>query len=219
MEHTRQQEWEQPEAPQLHWIDGLKVQWLHIQTHFSVNICKDLFIYLFVCLFIWWVHCSCLQTHQKRASDPITDGCEPQFGCWELNLEPLEQQQSVLLTTELFLQPLVLPSFLLLLFFRDRVSLYSPGCPGTHFVDQAGLKVRNPPDSASWVLRLKACATIPHMLLSWSWPPHAFCDSMWDQDTQLMEQIKKKNLYICLIQIGTKTTCKIKSHPFSLHWT
>jgi hypothetical protein len=23
--------------------------------------------------------------------------------------------------------------------FRDRVSLYSPGCPGTHFVDQAGL--------------------------------------------------------------------------------
>jgi hypothetical protein len=21
------------------------------------------------------------------------------------------------------------------LFFRDRVSLYSPGCPGTHFVD------------------------------------------------------------------------------------
>jgi hypothetical protein len=24
-------------------------------------------------------------------------------------------------------------------FFRDRVSLCSPGCPGTHFVDQAGL--------------------------------------------------------------------------------
>jgi hypothetical protein len=33
-------------------------------------------------------------------------------------------------------------------FFRDRVSLYSPGCPGTHFVDQAGLKLRNPPASA-----------------------------------------------------------------------
>jgi hypothetical protein len=26
------------------------------------------------------------------------------------------------------------------LVFRDRVSLYSPGCPGTHFVDQAVLK-------------------------------------------------------------------------------
>ena len=27
-----------------------------------------------------WVHCCCLQTHQKRASDPITDGCEPPCG-------------------------------------------------------------------------------------------------------------------------------------------
>ena len=51
--------------------------------------------------------------------------------------------------------------FLLLLVFRDRDSLYSPGCPGTHFVDQAGLKLRNPPVSASRVLGLKACATTP----------------------------------------------------------
>jgi hypothetical protein len=29
------------------------------------------------------------------------------------------------------------------LFFWDRVSLYSPGCPGTHFVDQAGIKLRS----------------------------------------------------------------------------
>ena len=33
--------------------------------------------------------------------------------------------------------------------FRDRVSLYSSGCPGAHFVDQAGLELRNPPASAS----------------------------------------------------------------------
>jgi hypothetical protein len=45
------------------------------------------------------------------------------------------------------------------LVFRDRVSLYSPGCPGTHFVDQAGLELRNPPASASRVLGLKACTT------------------------------------------------------------
>jgi hypothetical protein len=38
--------------------------------------------------------------------------------------------------------------------FRDRVSLCSPGCPGTHSVDQAGLELRNPPVSASPVLRL-----------------------------------------------------------------
>jgi hypothetical protein len=48
---------------------------------------------------------------------------------------------------------------LVLVFFRDRVSLYSPGCPGTHFVDQAGLEIRNLPASASRVLGLKACAT------------------------------------------------------------
>jgi hypothetical protein len=47
------------------------------------------------------------------------------------------------------------------LVFRDRVYLYSPGCPGTHFVDQAGLELRNPPASASRVLGLKACTTTP----------------------------------------------------------
>ena len=54
-----------------------------------------------------------------------------------------------------------IPSFLSLsfFFFRDWVSLYSPGCPGTHFVDQAGLELRNPPASASQVLGLKACTT------------------------------------------------------------
>jgi hypothetical protein len=53
-------------------------------------------------------------------------------------------------------------SFLLFFFFflvfRDRVSLYSPGCPRTHSVDQADLELRNPPASASQVLELKVCA-------------------------------------------------------------
>jgi hypothetical protein len=47
------------------------------------------------------------------------------------------------------------------LYFWDRVSLYSPGCPGTHFVDQAGLKLRNLSASASRVLGLKECTTTP----------------------------------------------------------
>jgi hypothetical protein len=51
--------------------------------------------------------------------------------------------------------------FVLFCFLRDRVFLCSPGCPGTHFVDQAGLELRNPPASASRVLGLKACATMP----------------------------------------------------------
>jgi hypothetical protein len=52
-------------------------------------------------------------------------------------------------------------SVCLFLFFQDRVSLCSPGCPGTHFVDQADLELRNLPASASQVLGLKACATTP----------------------------------------------------------
>jgi hypothetical protein len=42
--------------------------------------------------------------------------------------------------------------FFFFLVFLDRVSLYSSGCPGTHFVDQAGLELRNLPASASRVL-------------------------------------------------------------------
>jgi hypothetical protein len=63
------------------------------------------FIYLFqVCEYY-----SCLQTHQKRASDPTTEGC----GCWELNSGPLEEQ-SALLTTETSLQSLPFFFFMLL---------------------------------------------------------------------------------------------------------
>ena len=37
----------------------------------------------------------------------------------------------------------------LFFFFQNRVSLCSPGCPGTHCVDQADLELRNLPASAS----------------------------------------------------------------------
>ena len=33
--------------------------------------------------------------------------------------------------------------FVCLFVFQDRVSLYSPDCPGTHSVDQASLELRN----------------------------------------------------------------------------
>ena len=51
------------------------------------------------------------------------------------------------LEPELLSFPTVVSLFLFLFFSRDRVSLCSPGCPGTHSVDQAGF--RNPPASAS----------------------------------------------------------------------
>ena len=33
---------------------------------------------------------------QKRAWDPIGDGCEPPCGCWGLNSGPLEEQSGAL---------------------------------------------------------------------------------------------------------------------------
>ena len=47
--------------------------------------------------------CAC---RPERAPDLITDGCEPPYGCWELNSRPLEEQ-AMLLTTEPSLQPLI----------------------------------------------------------------------------------------------------------------
>jgi hypothetical protein len=54
------------------------------------------FVFRFIYL-LYVVHCSCLQTLQKRESDLVTDGCELLCGYWELNSGPLE---SVLLTTQ-----------------------------------------------------------------------------------------------------------------------
>jgi hypothetical protein len=62
-----------------------------------------LVLFCFV-LFYVWVHCYCLHAHQKRTSNPSTDGCKPPCGCWKLNSGPLVEQ-SVLLTTEPSLQP------------------------------------------------------------------------------------------------------------------
>jgi hypothetical protein len=64
--------------------------------------------------------------------------------------------------------------YLFVCLFRDRVSLWRPGCPGTHSVDQAGLELRNPPASASRVLGLKVCITMPGpqvFLIGWGNSP------------------------------------------------
>ena len=49
---------------------------------------------IFIC-FIWVF---CLHSHQKKTSNPITDGCEPPCECWRLNSRPLKEHP-VLLTT------------------------------------------------------------------------------------------------------------------------
>ena len=41
-------------------------------------------------LFVYYIY-SILSARQKRDPDRITDGCEPPYGCWELNSGPLEE--------------------------------------------------------------------------------------------------------------------------------
>jgi hypothetical protein len=71
-------------------------------------------------LFNVYKHTVAVFRHQKRASNPITDGCEP-HGFWELNSGPLEELS---VTTEPTLQP-ALSQFLRVLFsgFLSRVLL------------------------------------------------------------------------------------------------
>jgi hypothetical protein len=49
--------------------------------------------------------------------------------------------------------------FFCLFFFEARFLYIALAVLETHFVDQAGLKFRNPPASASHMLGLKACTT------------------------------------------------------------
>jgi hypothetical protein len=56
------------------------------------------------------------------------------------------------------------------------LSLCSPGCPGTHSVDQAGLKLRNPPASASQNAGIKSVchhclegAALIKKTFNWGW--------------------------------------------------
>ena len=49
------------------------------------------------------IHCRCLQTHQKRASDLIKRWLSATMCCWDVNSRPSEEQ-SVLVTTEPSLQ-------------------------------------------------------------------------------------------------------------------
>jgi hypothetical protein len=82
----------------------------------------------------------------------FSQSLENQFNSWPLCLQvpPLVHFPHCFLLSFFLLFSFLFFSFFF--FFGNRVSLYSPGCPGIHFVDQAGL--RNPPASA-----LKACAT------------------------------------------------------------
>jgi hypothetical protein len=63
--------------------------------------------------------------------------------------------------------------FIYFLVFRDRVSLCSPGCPGTHSVDQAGLELR----SACLYLPSAGIKGVRHHCPTRAFLLHLFCVS------------------------------------------
>ena len=109
-------------------------------------------------------HCSCLQKHQKKASDLLTDSCEPPCACWLLNSGPTEEQ-SVLLPTKPSRQPrqfyfsrqgfsacpelrsacLCLHYYCILIGLFLRQNLMQPRLPQTYFVAEACFELPPPP--------------------------------------------------------------------------
>jgi hypothetical protein len=115
-----------------------------------------IFIY-FLC--VWMLSCSA-NRGEKRASDSQHLELQTVISSWwVLGTQVIIPKPSITFFVVVF-------CLFVLFCFRDRVSLCSPGCPGTHFVDQAGLELRNPPASASQVLGLKACATTALLSIS-----------------------------------------------------
>jgi hypothetical protein len=96
------------------------------------------------------------------------------------------------MTKATLIRTFVLFCFVFVVFvFQDRVSLCSPGCPGTHSVDQAGLELRNLLASASQVLGLKACATTAWLRTAFNWG--------WLTDSEVQSII---------IKVGSMAVCR-----------
>lgn len=51
------------------------------------------FKFIYSCILYIWV--LCIPAHQKKETNPITYGCEPSGGFWELNTGLLEEQSSI----------------------------------------------------------------------------------------------------------------------------
>jgi hypothetical protein len=139
---------------------------LHLGTyHFSSSTCTptdwNLLDVLLSAIFSGSSASSTWRNHQgNRVVSIVSREKQTGFHLWDMtglfgDLQPLWSTFVHLIAaiTTFFLL------FFVFVFSRDRISLYCPGCPRTHFVDQAGLELRNPP--ASGVLGLKTCATSP----------------------------------------------------------
>ena len=106
--------------------------------------------------------------------------------------------------------------FVYVFWFFETGFLCSPGCSGTHFVDQAGLELRNLPASASQVLGLKECATMPGLNRefiteeSWVDKKHLKKSSLVSREIKIKMTLK---LYFTSIRMA-----KIKNSGDSTCW-
>ena len=89
------------------WVLGIKLKFsaTAMSSFFSFFLFLSFPFFLsfsffrFIYLFYVYEYNVIVFRYQKRASDPIIGGCEPPYGCWELNSGHLEEQ-SVLLNNE-----------------------------------------------------------------------------------------------------------------------
>jgi hypothetical protein len=134
---------------QPHWVCGLQ-HGSHIQTPIPETIEDTL-----LCLQTGAKHECPLRdpNHQLTQTEAYTHSTPTAKQLIELG----DSSSSSFFLSSSFLFPFSF--FFFFFFFRDRVSLYSPSCPGTYFVDQTSLELKNLPVSTSQVLRLKACVT------------------------------------------------------------
>ena len=119
------------------WHEGWELNSCPLKENSPYSFC--FFVFLFFNIYLFYV---------KRAWDPIIDGYKSPCSCWELNSWPLEEQL-VLLTTELSLQPQSVfltpePSLQTFLFFflvRWGFTLYLTQAGFELCASQDGLKV------------------------------------------------------------------------------
>ena len=101
---------------------------------------------------------------RKERLSPKATGARKR-GKWDQRTWSLKKNRGIMGNTSGFLFCFVFVCLFVCLFlaFGDRVSLYSPGCPGTHSIDQTRLELRDPLAFASQVLGSKGCATTIHV--------------------------------------------------------
>jgi hypothetical protein len=86
-------------------LSFIRVALVMASLHSNRTVAKTNFIIIIIIIiiisiyFIYKYTVTMSLSHQQRAPDPITDGCEPPCDSWELSSGRLEKQ-SVLLTAE-----------------------------------------------------------------------------------------------------------------------